>query len=56
MSPPAEQTETLRTHRNVIKIINQAVRRGYLERHHDPGDSKRYRAGMLFAGASLLCW
>ena len=27
MSPPAEQTETLRTHRNAIKIINQAARR-----------------------------
>jgi hypothetical protein len=30
MSPPAEQTETLRTHRNAIKIINQAVRRSRL--------------------------
>ena len=28
MSPPAEQTETLRTHRNAIKIINQADRCG----------------------------
>ncbi len=36
--------------------ISLAVLRGRMERHHDRGDPRRYRAGMLFVGVSLLCW
>ena len=47
MSQPAERTETLRTRRNAIKIINQAVRRSMC--------CDNYPVGQMSATVNTTC-